>query len=772
MKNNIKTRLIVYLVLFNVIFFSFFFLNTLSVQRAIVKDFEAQYATEVNNTVKSCLDSAIKEATLFADTLISYPGVKEAFFEQDRDKLDSFLQPIYSGWNLEHSVAQIQFITPEADSFYRAHNPKQYGDNLSFRHGVNQVIKNKERIVVIEEGVAGFGIRCITPLFEENNFMGIYEIGLSFEEEVGEGLAGLDYGDFYIRNYHNEDIVLWGTNTSPMSITDKDREELEKGEPFYRATDDNKYIISLIPIKGAEGNVIAYIQSEISRENFLAVEKQAAARSLAVALIALVVLSGCAYIILHRTLRNLKPLQRIMKDVSEGDLTKLVEITSSDEIGRLAQDFSILVQRIRQVFFALFSSTSQLTTNSYFMHDVSESSVKKLLISIDELNEVGNRIREAGENLKEADAGIEEIASASQMVAEQAHSLQEIYINLAAAARDGKKDINEVEQVVHSLKERGLGTIKKVRELDAISKDIGQITDTIMAISQQTNLLALNAAIESARAGEHGHGFAVVAEEIRKLAEETAQYTKQISALVDNVQINVSEFVSEIESMGIAIEDGGRITTMVVNSLDNIVERIVNIENVVLEITSAMEEQSASSEEISAVVNNVSSNTVELIAALDRQIDTLNIQEKNFGELLEVVDTTINISDNLRSIISKYKLPHEVTLNQVKDDHLGFVKKYQFIVKNDLVVDVDSVTDHTQCRLGRWLETVEDQRIIDVFYQYADQPHKEVHLYAKEAVQLNNEGKKDLAQEKIKLMEEASKKIIESIDVIISELKN
>ncbi len=771
MKENIKTRVIAYLILFNFVVFSLFFWNNVASQKALIKEFEDQYAAEVGNTVSACLDSAMKEATLFADTLISYPGVKEAYIDQDRDKLATLLQPIFQGWKQEHSVAQIQFINPDVNSFYRAHKPQEYGDNLSFRQGLTTAIQTKQQIIAVEEGVAGYGIRCISPIYEGSNFMGVYEIGLSLEEKVGEGLEKLDYGNFYIMSFADETKLLWGANEPLINITPADKEELAKGESFYRITKDREYILSLIPIKGADGKVVAYIQSEISRGQFISAENQARTRSLVIAVIALVILSGCAYLVLHRTLRHLKPLQGIMKEVSEGDLTRVVEIASHDEIGRLARDFSTLVQKVKQVFFALFSSTSQLTTNAYFMHDVSESSISKLLVSIEELNKVGGSLRQAGENLREADVGVEEIAGASQMVAEQAHNLQEIYISLVEAAREGKKDINEVDKVVNSLKLKGQTTVEKVRELDVISKDIGQITNTIMAVSEQTNLLALNAAIESARAGEHGRGFAVVAEEIRKLAEETAQYTKQISLLINNVQKNISNFVEEIESMGVAIADGSRTTNMVVNSLDNMVKRIVNIEEVVLEITSAMEEQSASSQEISAVVNNVSNATVDLIDTLDEQIENLNRQERNFEELLQIINDTSSISDNLRNIIAQYKLPDEVTLSQVKDDHRGFVQKYEFIVKNDLVVDPLSVTDHIQCRLGKWLKEVQDQDILDIFHEVVDDPHRKVHLFAKEAVELNNAGKKALALEKLELMNEASEKIIEAMEIVIAKIK-
>ncbi len=771
MKNSIKTRIIVYLVLFNVVIFSIFFWNNLVSQKALISEVENQYASEIENTVNTCLSTAMREAELLADILITYPGVKDAFVEQDREKLANLTQPIFQDWKKSHDVAQMQFINPNITSFYRVHKPQEYGDDLSYRMALSQAIKNQEKVIAVEEGVAGYGIRTIIPVFDGNNFVGVYEIGMSLEEKAGAGLSSLEYGNFYIMSFADEPQLLWGANDPLINITPADKEKLSEGEEFYRSTKSGDYILALTPIKDVENNVVAYIQAEIPRDHFIKLESQAKTRSLAIALIALLVLSGATYLILLQALRHLKPLQGIMQDVSEGDLTKIVEFISTDEIGKLASDFSILVQKVKQVFFSLFSSTSQLNANAQLMHNVSESSIKKLFASVEELNRVGDWLRQAGENLREADVGVEEIAKASQMVAEQAHNLQEIYVVLAGTARDSRKDISEVDRVVDGLKLKGQSTVEKVRELDAISKDIGQITNTIMAVSEQTNLLALNAAIESARAGEQGRGFAVVAEEIRKLAEETAQYTKQISVLINNVQNNISNFVEEVESMEIAIAEGSRTTSLVVGNLDNMVNQIVNIEGVVLEITSAMEEQSASSEEISAVVNNVSSATVDLIDNLDRQIVSFNQQEKIFKDLAQVIDDTSSISDDLRGLVAQYKLPDEIILNQVKSDHREFVKEYEYIVRNDLNIDPATITDHLHCRLGRWLQGVEDRDVLDVFAKVAEDPHKKVHLFAREAVELNNAGNKELALEKVNLMQEASKHIIEAIDIVINNLK-
>lgn len=771
MKNNLVAKIVLYLVFFVVVIFAFFYGTNVSVQNELIREFEQQYSMSVINQVDLALESAYDQSEALVQTLEHNPEIIKAFAEGDRELLGELLAPLYESWQTEYDVSQIQFITPDIHSFYRAHKPEEFGDDLSFRRALSQVIQTEKPLTVAESGVAGYGLRCIIPLYENDRFLGACEVGISLNKAVEKALGEQNLGHYSLYGLTgSQPEKLWGDDPR-VTLYPNDLEKLQQGQSFYRTSPDGQYILVMFPIKDVDNQTIAYIHGELSRDAILQAEKSAKTRILLIMVLALLILCGSIFIILRRALYHLKPLQQAMNHVSNGDLTKIVNLVSrQDEIGQVTADFSRLLDKIKEVFRQLFTTTSHLTSNANFMNDVTNSSVAKLNLSMNALQELSHQLEEVGKSLQQADLGVEQIAAASQMVADKTQNMQESYITLTEVARSGKDSLSQVVQSINNLKASSINTLENARELETISQDIGAISSTIMAVSDQTNLLALNAAIESARAGEHGRSFSVVAEEVRKLAEETAQYARQISNLIANVQSQITGFVQQIESMAGIIDEGNRTTLSVVEKLEEIVRHVEMVEKSVYDISSAIEEQSASSQEISAVVDSVTEVSSNLLAALRDTMQHIQEQVANFSELTRIAGETNQISDSLRSIIQQYRLPDEAILTQVKDDHRSFVRKYEFIVKQKLYFDPDQVVDHHSCRLGKWYAGITDAQIKQIFAEAAEEPHQQIHSLARQAVILNNEGRHEEAQQIIDKMYENSAKIIAAIDKIIEQV--
>lgn len=325
-----------------------------------------------------------------------------------------------------------------------------------------------------------------------------------------------------------------------------------------------------------------------------------------------------------------------MEKFAQGDLTVNLEVTKDDSIGQLFRGFNMAVQKIKDI-----------------ISKVTEAAMATASAS----NQISSSIEEMAAGSQEQSAQTTEIAGA---VEEMSKTIIETTRNASVAsdnakeagklAIEGGKVVSKTIEGMEKISEVVTSSAQLVFALGKNSDKIGEIVQVINDIADQTNLLALNAAIEAARAGEQGRGFAVVADEVRKLAERTTRATKEIADMIKQIQQDTGNAVVSMEK-GISEVDLGK---NLVNEAGNVLKKIITssekVSDLIAQVAAASEEQSTASEEISKNIegiNNVTKEASSGIHQIARAAEDLN-----------------SLTVNLQDLVSKFKIDESYSSNK------------------------------------------------------------------------------------------------------------
>jgi methyl-accepting chemotaxis protein len=302
------------------------------------------------------------------------------------------------------------------------------------------------------------------------------------------------------------------------------------------------------------------------------------------------------------------PLHKLcdmLKDIAqgEGDLTKRLDDGSKDELGEVSRWFNLFVEKLHGIISQLSQATHQVASASSQLHSSSE--------------QIATGAEEVAVQAGTVATASEEMSCTSNDIARNCGMAAEASRETADAAHSGAAVVQKTITGMNIIAERVKKTSETVVALGSRSEQIGNIVGTIEDIADQTNLLALNAAIEAARAGEQGRGFAVVADEVRALAERTTRATREIGEMIKAIQNETNEAVKAMDEGVIEVEKGALLSQESGQALEDILTRINEVSNQIIQIATAAEEQTATTNEVTMNVQQIT----EVVAQTSRGAD-------------------------------------------------------------------------------------------------------------------------------------------------------
>ena len=465
----------------------------------------------------------------------------------------------------------------------------------------------------------------------------------------------------HIKEFEDELQKLVEMNNEFKQKSDQLFSMVQDNRPFEEVNDFYKKEvldlgISLDPI--VDELAVSQLKSmnEASKENSDTVDKltsQVAIFNIVTLLIAVVI----GYFVSRIISKPIVAIAAATERIALGDLTaEDIKLKNKDEIGDMAKAFNQMTENLRNLVRQISISSEHVASSSEELTASAEQSTHAAETVTLTIQEVSASAEMQSKNVNESVQAMNEVSTGIQQIASNAQSTSSLSKQTSQIALEGNQAVQLSVSQMDSIQNTMGQLANSISEMEDKSKEIERIVDVITEIAEQTNLLALNAAIEAARAGEHGRGFAVVADEVRKLAEQSSRSAGQIAELVSTIK-NYTHHVVESMEVGVnEVDEGMRVVHSAGQLFNDIKQNIDEVANQVQEISAASQQISVGTEQVVHSIQGIADGSQTVAAESQTVAASTEEQLASMEEIASSAASLSKMAEELQNVVGKFRV--------------------------------------------------------------------------------------------------------------------
>ncbi len=365
--------------------------------------------------------------------------------------------------------------------------------------------------------------------------------------------------------------------------------------------------------------------------------------------------------------------------------------------------------------------------------------------AVRELRHVNEKVESMAAASEELLASVREINDTSLEISNHTHRSQENTRAGELAVQDSRTAMREISGVLNN-------TVERVERLNEFTRQIAAMADTIKSIASQTNMLSLNAAIEAARAGDVGRGFAVVAGEVRLLSAQTTDTTRNIDALVENLQNEMNEITRAMEHSRRVVDDGEVAAEKAWRGMEDIKAQTAEMNENVRQISEVLGQQASAAQDVADGITDIALHSTANVAVIEHIVECIGVIDNSMEDWI--------------SHLAAFDIPGKA-IKLGKSEHVAWKKRLTRMLAGRGKLNPAQMTDHHRCGFGLWYQSCTDDKYRShPAFDALHRPHALVHSHGRQAAVLFNAGNVAGAKAEIEMMEKASEEMLRHLEVL------